>query len=83
MGLRGVELDWLIEYLDKRKQCFKVNAKISEIQDIGCRVLQGSCLAPLLFFISINDLPFALQRTKVKMYADDTSISYSSRSFTD
>ena len=33
-----------------------------------------------LFLIYINDLPCALQSTKVTMYADDTSISYSSKS---
>ena len=38
-------------------------------------------IIPILIYI--NDLPFALQRTKVMMYADDTCISYSSRSVTD
>ena len=33
--------------------------------------------------IYVNDLPFALDRTKATMYADDMSISYSSRSVTD
>ena len=31
----------------------------------------------------MNDLPFALQRTKVTTYADDTSISYFSKSVSD
>ena len=79
----SVELDWFIAYLDGRKQCCKVNGKISKIQGAKCGVAQGSCLGPLLFLIYINDLPFSLQKIKVTMYADDTSISYSSRSVTD
>ena len=82
-GVEGVELDWFIAYLNERKQCCRVNGKISEIQDIKYGVPQASCLGPLLFLIYINNLPLALQRTKVTMYADDKSISYSSRSITD
>ena len=33
--------------------------------------------------IYVNDLPFALDRTRATLYVNDTSISYSSRSVTD
>ena len=78
-----MELDWFVACLDERKQFCKVNRKISRIQDIKCGVPQGSCLGPLLFLIYNNGLLFAQQRTKVTICADDTSISYSSRSVTD
>ena len=78
-----MELDCFISYQSNRKQCCKVNGKTSEIQDIQCGVPQGSCRGSFLFLIYVNDLLFALQRTKVTMYADDTSISYSSKSVSD
>ena len=53
---------------------------ISKIESIRYGVPHGSCLGPLLFLVYINDLPLSLDNAKVIMYADDTSISYSSKS---
>ena len=82
-GVAGRELDWFKSYMSNPKQYCKVNGHASKQQDIKCGVPQSSCLSPLLFLIYVNDLPFALDRTSATMYADDTSISYSSRSVTD
>ena len=82
-GVAGKELDWFKSYMSNRKQCCKVNGHDSKLQDIKCGVPQDSCLGPLLVLIYVNDLPFALDRTKATIYADDTSISFSSRSVTD
>ena len=56
-----------------------MNGVASNMGETNCGVPQGSCLGPLLFFIYINDLPFSLKNSEVTMYADDTSISYSSK----
>ena len=75
-------MNWFRSYLQNRKQCCKVNGHVSSMESIKYGAPQGSCLGPLLFLIYINDLPLSLKFGEVNMYADDTSISYSSDSVT-
>ena len=78
-GIRGKELLWLKSYLSHRKQCCKVSGKLSGLGEVTCGVSQGSCLGPLLFIIYIHDLPSSIKYSQVNMYADSTSLSFSSK----
>ena len=78
-GVIGLEHTWFSSYLKNRRQLCRVNGVVSNMEEIKCGVHQGSFLAPLLFLIYINDLPFSLENSEVTMYVDDTCISYSSK----
>ena len=82
-GTIGLENTWFASYLDNRMQFCRVNGVSSKLDNINGGVPQDSCLGPLLFLIYINYLPFSLQSSQVTMYADDTTISYSSNSIDD
>ena len=82
-GIIGLENTWFASYLDKRMQFCRVNGVSPKLDNINCGVPQGSCLGPLLFLIYINDMPFSLEYSQVTMYADDTTISYSSNNIDD
>ena len=75
----GLEHIWFSCYLKNWRQLCRVNGVASNMGEINCGVPQGSCLGPLLFLVCINDLPFSLSNSEVTMYANDTSISYSSK----
>ena len=82
-GVPGLEHDWFTSYFENSKQFCRLDGTFSDVRGINCGVPQGFCLGPLLFLIYINDLPFSLQKSHVSMYADDTAISLSSKSFGD
>ena len=79
-GARYKELGWFHSYLPNRMQCRKVNGKLSKFEKVTCGVPQGCCLGPLLFILYINNVPLSLKRSQVNMYANDTSISFSTNS---
>ena len=80
-GIRGVALDWMTSDIKGCK--IKIKSMIRDQGDftIGTGTLQGSCLGPLIFIIFCNDISKICETFKTIMFADDTSIYYSYKIF--
>ena len=81
-AIQQQQLSWFKSHLSNRKQFFRVNGVDSSVQGINVSVPHGSCLGPLLFLIYIDDLPQAVQKSSMSMYADDTSLCHQSSDIT-
>ena len=71
----GISGDLLSDFLSNRKQRVVLNDQTFSWSIITTGVPQESILGPLLFLIYINDLPNGLTSI-IKLFADDTSLSY-------
>ena len=81
-AIRGIGLELVKSYLCRRKIEVDVNRKLSNLKNLNdIDVPQGSVLGPLLFLISINDLPQCLQVNVnlAILFADDTAIYIKAR----
>ena len=76
-GIRGDLLQWFESYLTNRSQQVRINDSLSSPKHTNAGVPQGSVLGPLLFLIYVNDIADSLEGS-ARLFADDTSISYSS-----
>ena len=81
-GISGELLSWLKDYISNRKQQVFIEDSVSISQPIKAGVPQGSVLGPLLFLIYINDIANIFQ-SSARLFADDTSLLFSSHSCLD
>ena len=76
-GLSESLVKWFQDYLSNRKQIVFINNSVSRIGLLKAGDPQGSVLGPFLFLIYINDMYDHLS-SLVRLFADNTSLSYSS-----
>ena len=78
-GINGQLYNWFESYLSNRKQSVFIGNEKSPLQCTNAGVPQGSVLGPLLFLLYVNDIADDLVSLS-RLFADDTSLSYSSLS---
>ena len=79
--IRGNALQWFNSCLSNRHQYINYNNTSSDMKLITCGVPQGSILGPLLFLLYIYDIASVSSILFSILFADDTTLFYSSKKF--
>jgi hypothetical protein len=75
LGVHPKIIAWIDSYLQIRLQMVKIGQATTELLEATSGAAQGSRLAPILFIISLFDLPSLLRFVCIVFYADDAYIS--------
>ena len=70
IGFSDATLHWFQSYLSNQKFSVNLENSVSELSSIISGVTQGSKFDPLLFLISVNDMPMAVT-CNIFLHADD------------
>lgn len=73
-GIRGVPLLWFKSFLQNRTQFTFVNGISSTPIETKCGVPQGTVLGPLMFIMYINDIAKIVNKSSLKLFADDSNL---------
>ena len=77
-GICDVEHKWFASYLANRRQATVYQGFQSKFRHVSTGIPQGSVLGPTIFLLYMNDLAAATKYCNLNLYADDTSIDFSS-----
>jgi hypothetical protein len=72
-------VNWIKSFLTERYQEVQVGGSMSSRRPIEVGAPQGSVLSPLLFLLYVADFEKCISESRVVGYADDTSISCTSK----
>ena len=76
-GLRGCVCQLFRSYLSDRLQFVQVGHKNSVVLEVTYGVPKGSVLGPILFLRYTSDIEKICQSSKIILFADDTTIYFS------
>ena len=78
-GLSEETITFFYSYLKRRGHRVRIDDILSSLQFLISGVPQGSVLGPILFNIFLNELPEVLKNSDIYNFADDNTISVTSK----